>query len=226
MAMDGGLIALLHLCDSLFPIGSFAHSDGLEAAAAAGAVATAHDLRAWLDAMLAGPLRADAVAVKLAMNCCVESDWPELDALDAEVHALRPSAAARHANRAMGTRLLKTWQEIRPAAEIAAVVDRRGDSAISLPIAFAIVCAASRVCGRDAVEAFLYTRLAGSVSAAMRLISVGQTEAHGVLAGVLARVPVAAGEILDSDERPSTFAPALDIAAMSQQYVRSRLFRS
>ena len=33
---DDALLALLHLCDSLFPIGSFAYSDGLESAAAAG----------------------------------------------------------------------------------------------------------------------------------------------------------------------------------------------
>src|SRR5438477_10776835 len=31
---SGALLSLLHLCDSLFPIGGFAYSDGLEAAAA------------------------------------------------------------------------------------------------------------------------------------------------------------------------------------------------
>ena len=30
------LLALLHLCDSLFPIGGFGYSDGLEAATTAG----------------------------------------------------------------------------------------------------------------------------------------------------------------------------------------------
>src|SRR5262249_60943738 len=34
------LVALLHICDSLFPIGGFGYSDGLEAATAAGAVRT------------------------------------------------------------------------------------------------------------------------------------------------------------------------------------------
>ncbi len=45
---------LLHLCDSLFPIGAFAHSEGLEGATADGAVTTAGDLRQWLDVCLDG----------------------------------------------------------------------------------------------------------------------------------------------------------------------------
>jgi len=32
------VLQLLHLCDSLFPLGAFAHSDGLETATVAGAV--------------------------------------------------------------------------------------------------------------------------------------------------------------------------------------------
>ena len=42
------LLALLHLCDSLFPIGGFGYSDGLEAATAGGLVETPDDLEAWL----------------------------------------------------------------------------------------------------------------------------------------------------------------------------------
>src|ERR1700756_2865880 len=46
------LLALLHLCDSLFPIGGFGYSDGLEAATSAGLVETPADLQAWLDTCL------------------------------------------------------------------------------------------------------------------------------------------------------------------------------
>jgi urease accessory protein UreF len=72
----------------------------------------------------------------------------------------------------------------------------------------------------------LYTRLAATVSAAMRLMPIGQHEAHRVLAHSLdcAR-PIVHG-IMSDDREPSSFSPALDIATMSQQYVHSRLFRS
>jgi urease accessory protein UreF len=60
----------------------------------------------------------------------------------------------------------------------------------------------------------------------MRLMKLGQSEAHRLLGAVLAQVPAAAAAILASEAPPAVFAPALDIAAMSQQYQRSRLFRS
>ena len=39
------LLSLLHLCDSLFPIGSFGYSDGLESATTAGVVRSIDDVR-------------------------------------------------------------------------------------------------------------------------------------------------------------------------------------
>jgi len=60
----------------------------------------------------------------------------------------------------------------------------------------------------------------------MRLLPIGQAGAHGLLARALARVPAVVDGIARRDAPPESFAPALDIAAMSQQYLHSRLFRS
>jgi urease accessory protein len=224
---DEGLLALLQLCDTLFPIGSFAHSDGLEAATASGAIRSGDDLRGWLHAQLSGLLRScDGPAVVAAVRHANAGRWDELTVLDEELYALRPSSAARQALRAMGTRLLKTWRAMRSAADIDAFLLHRGARGATLPVAFGLACASANVEPRPAVEAFLYTRLAGTVSASMRLIPIGQIEAHVLLAGLLAHVTATADVILESDEPPSSFAPALDIAAMSHQYVDSRLFRS
>jgi urease accessory protein UreF len=77
-----------------------------------------------------------------------------------------------------------------------------------------------------ALEGFVYTRLASAVSAAMRLMPVGQHDWHLILARLLERVPGVAAAISTDLAPMQSFAPALDIAAMSQQYGRSRLFRS
>jgi urease accessory protein UreF len=63
----------------------------------------------------------------------------------------------------------------------------------------------------------------------MRLMPLGQHDAHRLLAGQLARVSAAVDRIeedMRKGHRPSAFMPAFDIATMAQQYVRSRLFRS
>lgn len=219
------LLSLLHLCDSLFPIGGFSHSDGLEAAGAT----SADDLQDWLDVCLDETFtHLEGPAVRDAWNAFAAGDWDALAALDREAIALRPSSSARRATRAMGFRLVTTWCALHPSSglEHAVRVAREGTFAPSLPVAFGIACAAQTIERRDGIAGFAYTRLAATVSAAMRLMPIGQTTAHLALARTLARVPAAVDAIEHSRAPVECFAPLMDIAAMSQQYMESRLFRS
>ena len=226
-------IALLHLCDSAFPVGAFAYSDGLEAATASGRIATPDDLRAWLDVCRDESIgRTEGPAVWQAWRAFQDADWASLLVLDEELTALRPASSVRRSSRAMGLRLLTTWQALHPeprieqALALAAHGGRDGGFGPALPIAFAGACACSGIARHTAVEAFAYTRLAATVSAAMRLMPLGQTEAHAMLAGTLDQVPNVVEAIARRDAPIESFTPAVDIAAMTQQYVHSRLFRS
>jgi urease accessory protein len=263
------LLPLLHLCDSLFPIGGFSYSDGLEAAAsvrlkagttydrrsvrlkadatyvsaATGAdsgsyvasgfrrtcIKTAADLRDWLDVCLDETFtRLEGPAVRDAWQDFAAGEWTSLATLDREVIALRPSSSARRATRAMGLRLVTTWSTLHANPRLEHVVElaRAGTFAPTLPVAFGIACAATAIPRRDAIGGYAYTRLASTASAAMRLVPIGQTAAHCVLAQALERVPAAVDAIEASTAPLECFTPLMDIAAMSQQYMESRLFRS
>jgi urease accessory protein len=224
------LLSLLHLCDSLFPAGGFAHSDGLEAAAAERQVATAADLEAWLHACLHQSFAlCDGPAVLQTASAFVDRRWADILTLDQEVHALRPSSTARAASRGMGRRVLRTWRAIHPQHADDLIKATGGTLDAALPVAFGVVCGAVGVAPRAAVEAFAYTRLAATASCAMRILSVGQHEAHATLACALGQVPGVVDEVerdASCGRRPGAFTPLLDIAAMSQQYLHSRLFLS
>ena len=138
---------------------------------------------------------------------------------------MRPSSTGREASRAMGLRLLKTWHQLRPAVALQALLTDR--VSLTLPVAFGVVTASSSIAVDEAIAGFIYTRLAAIVSAAMRLMAIGQHEAHARLASALDRVPAVVDEILaDRDAPLRTFTPAMDLAMMRQQYGHSRLFRS
>jgi len=219
---------LFHLCDSLFPLGGFAYSDGLEAAASGGSVADAAGLRLWVETTLDDTIgRLEGPAVWHAWRAFHEEDFDALRRLDEELTALRPSANTRRSSRAMGLRLLTTWSDLHPdpRLERLAQLARAGGGPV-LPVAFAGACACSGVARHASVEAFAYTRLASTVSAAMRLMPIGQTEAHRLLARTLEHVPAVLDRIASRDGVPESFTPMMDIAAMSQQYLHSRLFRS
>jgi len=220
---------LLHLCDSLFPIGGFAYSDGLESATSEGAVADAGALRDWLDVCLDETYgRLEGPAVWRGWIAFRGAHWDALEALDEELTALRPSSTARRSSRAMGLRLLTTWHALHPDARLehALTLARDGRLAPVLPIAFACACASTGIERRQSVEAFAYTRLSATISAAMRLMPIGQTDAHALLARTLDRVPSVVDAIVRRDARPESFTPALDVAVMTHQYLHSRLFRS
>jgi len=222
------LLALLHLCDSLFPIGGFGYSDGLEAATATGLVETPADLQAWLDVCLLEVVgRLDGPAALGAWSAFDGEDWPAICALDDEITAMRPSSAMRRSSCAMGLRLVTTWGALYPDRRLEHLLGlaRAHSLGPALPIAFGCACASAGVGRRDAGAAFAYTRLASTTSAALRLMRIGQTDAHAQLATALGRVPMVV-EDMTTRARPESFTPAMDISAMTQQYLHSRLFRS
>jgi urease accessory protein len=222
------LLALLHLCDSLFPIGSFGYSDGLEAATAAGLVETPADLQEWLDVCLDEVVgRMDGPAALRAWAEFDRQDWQALCDLDDEITAMRPASATRRSNRAIGLRLVTTWSVLYPDQRMEHLLDlaRRQQLGPGLPIAFGCACASAGVDKRDTGAAFAYTRLASTTSAALRLMQIGQTSAHAQLTKTLERVPVVV-EAMTMRARPESFVPAMDLSAMAQQYLHSRLFRS
>ena len=147
---------------------------------------------------------------------------------DEELTALRPSSSARRSSRAMGRRLLTTWQALHPDVRLErlAIVAKEGAIGPVLPLAFAAACASAGVTRRESVEAYAYTRLAATVSAAMRLMPIGQTDAHRLLSRTLESVPAVVDRIAAGEGHPESFTPMMDIAAMTQQYLHSRLFRS
>ena len=238
------LLSLLHLCDSLFPTGAFSYSDGLEWAAAVGGVRDGAGLRQWLDVCLNEAVRrSDGPALLRAWLAFEAGDDEALMAVDEELMALRPSSSVRAATRSTGRRLLTTWHDLHPNARLARALDLvqdtrrppprdesgRADGALvpTFPVAFGVVCASAGIDRRDALTGFAYSRLAATVSAAMRVMSIGQREAHILLARMLEHVPAVVEAIVARDDAPlESFSPAFDIAQMSQQYLHSRLFRS
>src|SRR5437763_1565040 len=102
--VSAGRVALLQLCDSLFPVGSFAHSDGLEAAVTDCDVSDGAGLRRWLDAQLHGQLvQLDAPGVRVARTAMLNGDLESVASIDDELYALRPAASSRDAPRMQGS---------------------------------------------------------------------------------------------------------------------------
>jgi urease accessory protein len=218
------LLTLLHVNDSLFPTGGFAYSDGLETAVTNGLVDGAVSLQEWMQHYVDHVfVPCDGLAAKLAMNLHKQNNWPALQELDEELTALKPSAAVRASSRTQGKMFLKSIAGIHHHSDFEGATRDYSN----LPILYGIVGSVFGFVPRDALLSFAYMRLAGTASASLRLMSIGQGEVHAVLHRVLQTVPVAVDKIINSSEVGLTcFAPMMDIQQMNHRQVYSRLFRS
>ena len=219
------LVQTLQLVDSFFPVGAFAYSDGLETAAAAGAIPSG-GLQGWMDHFLdAVFVPCEGLALAKCMAALRHGDYDAVQELDAELTAIRPASNVRNASTGVGKRLLSAYGSI--CGDEHFVATARMLPYGNASAAYALVFFHRGIEQRDAVLAFGYNRLAGLVSAGLRLISIGQQEGQALLTRSIERLPQAAERILRMKSEPlHSFSPLMDIQQMNHRYVYSRLFRS
>jgi urease accessory protein len=216
-------VQTLQLADSLFPVGSFAYSDGMETAAADNPDSVDF-LTGWLHHYLdAVFVPCDGLALLKCLHAIDRNDWRAIQTIDEELTALRPAAAVRASSKSIGKGLLKMYDAIAPDGARRPVTLQDCNAAV----AYGIVFAYSGLDFRGALLAFGYTRLAGMVSAALRLTSLGQQRGQAILANALNRLTEAVDCVIQSESEPlRSFSPMLDIQQMNHRFVYSRLFRS
>lgn len=220
------LIHTLQFTDSFFPVGAFAYSDGLETAATSGLVHDAASLGVWMDHFLEGVyILCEGLALVKCMMALKVDNLEVLSQIDRELTAIRPASAVRVSSLGVGKRLLSLYASICGDENFPRYARMLPNS--NAAVAYAVVFFHRGIAEREAALAFGYSRLAGIVSAGLRLISMGQQQGQELLTRAIERLPDATDRIIRMADEPLTsFSPMLDIQQMNHQYVYSRLFRS
>lgn len=210
--------------DSFFPVGAFAYSDGLETAALN---RTAHPelLAIWLDHYVRSVfVPCDGLALLKCARAAARRDWATIHALDEELTALKPAAAVRSSSISIGRRLLSMYASIFNT-ELMPV--SKSLPYCNAPAAYGIALSDLGLTDRDSLLAYGYARLGGIVSAALRLVPIGQQQGQELLSEALEALPDAVERILTMEaESLRSFAPLMDIQQMNHRFLYSRLFRS
>ena len=201
-------LRLTQILSPAFPIGSFAHSQGLEWAIASGAVRDGARMEAWVSAVIRqGSGFADAVF--LSMGRRPGADFAALAEL---YEAYIPSA---------GRRL--------EAAELGRGFRALTGPAEGLPYILAVAreTAPLEVPEVEVLGLYLQALAVQLLSVAVRFMPMGQAEAQRVLAALAPVIADAAQRASGADENVLfTFTPGADIAAMAQEHMETRIFRS
>jgi urease accessory protein len=211
------LVRLLAWMSPAFPTGGFAYSHGLEWAIEAEDITDAASLSVWLDDVLRfGAGWSDAILLRHAHRST--GDEAALRDLADLALALAPARERRE----------ETLNQGRAFALAAApwVVDPPPSDA-AYPVVVGAMAGSHGIAEDDVAVAYLQVVATNLISAAVRLIPLGQTDGLRVLAGLEASILA-----LAADSRSATLddiggcAFRSDLASMRHETQYTRLFRS
>jgi len=230
-ATDAGWIAgLLQAGDSFYPTGSYAHSFGLEGLVQEGVVHDRATLREFLLWSALPALRqAELPLAAHAWRALGTEDWKQMGELCRLSSALKTSREARAAAENIGRQRAELIGTLRPHPLAEEYLGRAGAGA--WPFSTAVAAALEgRVLGAPlpaVLGGVYYASLAAVLSAAMKLLRLGQNASQSLLTELLRQAPavIAAAEAV-SREDIGWFNPWLDIAAARHEHADSRMFIS
>ena len=219
---NSALLRLMTWLSPAFPVGAFSYSHGLEWVVQDGAVGNGDSLSDWLtDLLRHGAGWSDAVLLAEAWRAVAADDAARLAAAAELGAALAPSQERHLETMQLGTAFL-TAAETWPCAGLETLQGRA-----PYPVAVGAVAAGHDIALDAALPAYLNAFMASLVSAAVRLVPLGQSDGLRVLAALEPLVlGTAARAMAASLDEIGTAVLLSDIAAMKHETQYTRLFRS
>ena len=209
-------LRLHQLVSPALPVGAFCYSEGLEVLVQQGTLADAAAVRTWLEAELrGGTVRLEAAALSSLMQM---EDAAALLRLDGWLLAMREARELRAQQRQMGQSLL---QLLRALGFVVPAED------LAWPAAFAQAGRVLEIGAAELTEAYLYGWVANQLSAAVRLVPLGSTDAQRLQLALAPLIASEAARLVEAD--PQTLWSGGVGAALAQlrhAELYSRLFRS
>ncbi len=222
--------AFLQTIDSFYPTGSYAHSFGLEGLVQAGVVRDRDSLRQFLLLSVLPALRqAELPLAADAWRAFGVPDWPAIGELCVLSSALKAPRETRLAAENIGRQRAGLVANLH-AAPLAVEFLRRAAKG-TWPGSTAVAAALEgRVLGAPlgaVLAGVFYSNVASLLSAAMKLLRIGQNGAQSLLTEMLSAAPaiIAHAPSVPRDEM-GWFNPWLDIAAARHEFADARMFIS
>lgn len=230
MADDGldnaGLLRLMSWLSPAFPVGSFSYSHGLEQAVEAGLLTDLYSVTRWVsDILRHGGAWIDAVLFCQAHRAVRENAPERLAGICDLADAWRSTAETALESRAQGKAFVMALTACWPSEEQTRWL--AGRDAPAYAIGVAIAAAVSGISEEAALAAFLHAVAANLVSAAVRLVPLGQTDGQRAVSALAGMVPdIAAAAAVQSLDDLGTATPMVDWTSMCHETQYTRLFRS
>jgi len=223
MTDTSDLYRLLSWLSPSYPVGAFSYSHGLEYAVETGCVRTTEDVSDWVaTVLLQGTGRVDGVLFREAYSAAGAANWDHLDEIVDLGNAFQATSEFALETRAQGNAFIKATLAAWPADAMTRI-----EAGTVYPVAVAVACAAHNIALETALHGYFHAFAANLVSAAVRLVPLGQTDGQLAIAALAEAVSQAQDQALTIPlDNIGSAAPLIDLASMHHETQYTRLFRS
>ncbi len=220
------LFRLLTWLSPAYPVGGYSYSHGLEWVVETRAVRDVETLVCWIEDLLAhGAGRSDLIFLAQSWRAVASGDGQALKGTIELAAAFAPSAERRLETLAQGTAFLVATCAAWPKPELEALAAEAAQ--VAYPVAVGASAAAHGLPLAETAQAYAQAWVANLVSAAVRLIPLGQSAGLRTLACLEPTIPrVSEAALAMRLEDVGGAALAADIASMRHETQYTRLFRS
>lgn len=225
------LLTLLQINDSVFPIGSFTHSYGLETYIYKGLVHNSATTRTYAERMLRHNMfYNDAAFFSKAWHLC-ESKFSKakLLELDRLVGSYKSPYEIRQASKKLAIRFLKVvdgFGAVRRCKTYLQAI-QSGEAGGHYPIAFAMYAQSQNISFEDALSAFYYNTLNGIVTNCAKLVPISQMDGQQILFDMQGLIQELVGKQATMDEDMlGNCCVAQDMRCMQHEKLYTRIYIS
>lgn len=220
---DIRLLRLMQLVSPALPVGAFAYSQGLEWAVQAGWVADAGQAGRWISGLLTHCLaNFDVPVLRRLWQAWRSGCMDGFDSWNQYLLAGRGSAELQGQECHMGQALLRLLGQLQPDGMMGLTCRRPSFTAM-----FAAAACNWNIEPPAACAGFLWSWSESQVTAAVKLIPLGQTDGQRILMALGKAIPEAVRHGLSlGDEAVGAAAPGLAMASALHETQHTRLFRS
>ena len=222
---------LLQLNDSLFPIGGYSHSYGLETYIQKGLVHDYDTAREYLHNRLRyNFLYTDLMAGRLSYEAASSQDLSSLDALEEILEASRIPKEIREASKKLGSRFIKTLLHMHaPYLDgfFSSYIKLRQGKTSSHPCAYGVFCQRAGIDKEQAMAHYLYAQASAGVTNCVKTVPLSQTEGQRILAALGPLFEEILAEAMEAgEELLGISAPGFDLRSIQHESLYSRLYMS
>jgi len=222
---------LLHLCDSLLPVGGFSHSAGLETYVQERIITSKETAKEFVARQLALNIcYTDAALVSLAYDAAADNnDYQTILRLDETCTSVKLPKEIRLASNKLGIRLLKIFENheafFLPNKYKAAIGSQKAFGHYC--IAFGLIAQALHIDKQEALTGYYYNAATSFITNAVKLIPLGQQDGQDILMSLFSLIDELVQQSLSPcNEMIGFCCTGFDIRCMQHEQLYSRLYMS